>query len=103
MLEFLFVLMVQAAAGAPAPQTSPPPPAASEQAVDAQPEASEAPQTDIRDIVRCRRVQTTGSRLGGRRCTSLRQDEEQRRNAREQTEKFQDMGRAQICQQPPCT
>jgi hypothetical protein len=96
MLEFLFVVMAQAAAGAPA--TTPPPPA-SPPAVEApaQPSteaAAEAPQPDVRDIVRCRRVAYTGSRLGSRRCTTLREDDAQRQNAREETEGLQRTGAA---------
>jgi hypothetical protein len=96
MLEFLFVLMSQAAAGAPAtPPAAPTPPAAAQQSVPAGPAAAATPAqatTDVGDIVRCRRVESTGSRLGGRRCTSLRQDQQQRDLARDTTQTLQDMG-----------
>jgi hypothetical protein len=96
MLEFLFVVMAQAAAGAPA-EAAPAPSAAVEGTVAAEPAgAAVAPaETDIREIVRCRRIVATGSRLGARRCTTLRQDEEQRENTRQELERLQDSGRHQ--------
>jgi hypothetical protein len=102
MLEFLFVLMSQAAAGAPAASPPPASPAAVTQPAGAPAAQSQRPATDIRDVVRCRRIITTGSRIAGTRCTSLRTDAEQRENARVQTDAIQDMGRVQICQAPPC-
>lgn len=80
MLELIFIGLVQAAAGDPAAPAEP---------AQVQEEQVEAP-VDPRDVVRCRTVRPAGARVGGERlCTTPRQDEEVRQQAREMRNRIQ--------------
>ena len=84
MLDLIFIALMQAALGDPAPATDPaaqPSPAATQQPAD-QAGAQTSEQTPAADAVRCRRERLSGSRLTERVCTTAAQDEELRDNAR---------------------
>ena len=96
MIQFLFLVMAEAAIGEPAPAQTPPAteatspaPAASDATAStaAAPAPAAAPQAQ--DRVRCRMVPVLGSRLGQRRCTTLRQDEAQATDAKREMDDLQ--------------
>jgi hypothetical protein len=88
MLELIFLGLLQAAAGDPAPAAEPTGPADQTQTQTQQQPA----QIDPRDVVRCRTIRPPGARVGGERfCSTPREDEELRQATREMQNRLQTM------------
>ena len=87
MLGFLYVLMVQAAAGAP--REAPPAPTPIEQPAPSVAPAEVTVSRSEQEVVRCRAVRLTGSRLPEKRCSTARLDRETRDAANRLTRDMQ--------------
>lgn len=88
MLDLLVIALLQAAAGEPA---APPEQPAATQTVPGNAELQQSQEQNPDDIVRCRRENTTGTRLGTVRvCRTPREEREAREQARQNAREGQD-------------
>lgn len=93
MIDVLLAILVQTAAGDPAPATEPAPQQTAEAPQAQSPQAT--PQlAQSNDTVRCRRERLSGSRVMQRVCTTAQQDAEMRSDARQMINRAQSQGRA---------